>query len=193
MPDQLDLPDLFRRCQRKEEAACEAVYRWISRTAAGILGRDFSNLSRVERDEAADRARYRIAEAMTLGRIAAVSAGNNWPIIAYVKQVVENAAIDVSRQRHDTEGSDQLEAHPASGPGPEGMAIAREALACIERVLTSLEATDRFVFVLKWKGVSTRTVAEDVRRVFQTAMTPQAIDTRFFRLRARIQRDCAEK
>ena len=193
MPDQLDLPDLFRRCQRKEEAACEAVYRWISRTAAGILGRDFSNLSRVERDEAADRARYRIAEAMTLGRIAAVSAGNNWPIIAYVKQVVENAARDVARQRHGTEGSDQLDAHPASGPGPDRMAIGREVLACIERVLNSLEAADRFIFVLKCNGVSTRTIAADVQRLYQIAVTTQAIDTRFSRLRVKIQRECEER
>ena len=94
--------------------ACEAVYRWISRTAAGILGRDFSNLSRVERDEAADRARYRIAEAMTLGRIAAVSAGNNWPIIAYVR------ALQYSRHAPAADLPAELRKKLSSNSSPAG-------------------------------------------------------------------------
>lgn len=193
MPDHLDLPDLFRRCQRKEEAACEAVYRWVSRMAAGILNRGFPNLSRVEREEAADRARYRIVEAMMLGRIDAVNANNNWPLIGYVRHVIENAAKDVVRQRHDIEGTDQLEAHPASGSSPDRSAIAREVLTCIERVLNSLEAVDRFIFVLKWNDVSTRTIAADVRRIHQAVVTTQAIDTRFSRLRAKIRHECDER
>ena len=165
MPDHLDLPDLFRRCQRNEESACAAVYGWVSRVAANILERGFPNLSSLEREEAADRARYRIVEAMMHGRIDAVNANNNWPLMGYVRQVIENAAKDVARQRHDTDTTDQLEAYPAGGSNPERSAIAREVLACIERVLNSLEAVERFIFVLKWKGVSTRAIAADVWRI----------------------------
>lgn len=190
MPDQLDLPDLFHRCQRKEEAACGAIYAWVSRMADRILGRDFSNLSPVERDEAADRARYRIVEAMTLGRIEAVHAKNNWPIIAYVKQVIENAAKDVSRQRHGTDGAEELETYAATGPGPDRQASLRAALACIEQILNSIEPADRFIFILKCNGVATRTIAADIHRLYQVVVTTQAVDTRFSRLRAKIQREC---
>jgi len=193
LPDNLDLPDLFRRCQRKEEAACEALYRWVSRMASSILARDFANLSRVEREEAADKARYRIVEAMIHGRIHAVNANSNWPLIRYVTQVIENAAKDVARQRRDTDGTDQVETYPAGGSSPERSAIAREVLTCIERVLNSLEAIDRFIYVLKWRGASTRTIAADVWRIYQTAVTTQAIDTRFSQFTAKIQRECDER
>jgi DNA-directed RNA polymerase specialized sigma24 family protein len=192
LPDQLDLPDLFRRCQRKEEAACEAIYRWVSRMAVGILARTFSNLSRVEQEEAADRARYRIVEAMMHEKIDAVNATTNWPLIGYVKRVIENAAKDVARQRRDVDGSDQVEGCPASGPSPVQYAIARETAACAERVLNSLEASHRRVFVLKWNGVPTRTVAEEVWRMYGTVLSTQAIDTRYSRLLAKIQRECDE-
>ncbi len=192
MPDQLDLPDLFRRCQRKEDAACEAVYRWVSRMAVGFLARRFPNLSPVEQEEAADRARYRIVEAMMREQIDAVNATSNWPLIGYVKRVVANAGKDVARQRRDVDSSDQVEEYPASGPSPAQNAIGRETLTCAERVLNSVEASHRFVFVLKWNGVSTRTIVEEVRRMYRTVLSTQAIDTRYSRLWAKIQRECDE-
>ena len=193
MPDQLDLPDLFRRCQRSEEAACKSVYDWVSRTVVGIINGRFANLSLVERDEATDRARYQITEAMMLGRIDAVKAGNNWPLIAYVKQVVENAAKGVLRQRHGAEVSVEPGRHVTGEPGPDRQASAHESLACVERVLNSLEAADRLIFFSKLSGVSTRAIAADVRRLFQLVVTTQAIDTRFSRLRVKIQRECRER
>jgi len=190
LPDRLDLRGLFRRCRRNEETACEAVYSWVSRMTTSILNRKFSNLSRIERGEAADRARFRIVEAMSLGRIDAVDANSDWPIIGYVTQVVEHAAIDVWRERHGTEGSDQLETHPARGPSPEAWAISQELLACIERVLRSVEEADRFIFLLKLNGVSADAIAGDLHRILQIVITTQAIDTRFSRLRVKIQREC---
>ena len=158
--------------------------------AAGVLKQRFSNLSRVEREEAADRVRYRITEAMMLGRIEGMDASTSWPIIAYVKKVVDSAAIDVWRARHEVESSDDLVARTGSGPSPEAWTAARERLACIKRVLSSLAEEDRFVFVLKLEGVPTLAVVGDVLRMFHVAVTTQAIDTRFSRLRARIQREC---
>lgn len=60
------LPDLFRRCCGNEEAACADLYRRIARMAAGIVRQSFPNLSRLGQEEAADRARFRIAEAFAV-------------------------------------------------------------------------------------------------------------------------------
>jgi DNA-directed RNA polymerase specialized sigma24 family protein len=193
LPDQLDLPDLFRRCQRNEEAACKAVYVWVSSTVAGIVNGRFANLSRVERDEAADRARYQLTQAMLLGQIDAVNAPNNWPLLAYLKEVVENAARDVLRRRRGTDVSDELRGHAADEPAPDRQASAHESLTCVERVLNSLEATDRLIFFSKLNGVPTRAVAADVRRLFRLVVTTQAIDTRFSRLRTKLRRECRER
>jgi hypothetical protein len=158
---------------------------------AGILRRRFPNLSGVERDEAADTARYRIAEAMTLGRIEGMDATSNWPIISYVKKVVENAGLDVWRARREMEGSDELVGHAASGPSPEAWAAGQELLACVKRLLSSVTEADRLIFFLKLAGLSTLGIAGDLHRLLHVVATAQTIDTRFSRLRARIQQECS--
>ena len=182
-----DLPALLRRCLANDEAAWGECYACVRRVSAGILSR-FQNLSPVERELAGDNARAKIVGAIVEGR---VEGGTTGEILKFFQTVVTNCAHDAWRTRHRADPlpptlQDQT-------PSPFEAARSRAQLECVDKVVHSWSADDRFLLIMKVNGVTTASIKTDLERRFHVFISSEAIDTRFHRLREQLRQRCERK
>ena len=180
------IAELFDRCRKSDEAAWAEFRPWFRRLAARVLG-GFASLSPIEREEVEDFARVAVTMAIAEGRIKAKTDGE---AVGYVRTVVTNAARDAwRRHRADEPLPLVLQDH---GPSLAERLDQRGQLECVEKVIASWTADNRFVFMMKLEGVSTAAIKADLERLFGIFVTTQAVDVRYFRLRNALRRACLE-
>jgi DNA-directed RNA polymerase specialized sigma24 family protein len=177
---------LLDRCRKSDEAAWVEFRPWFRRVATRVLGR-FATLSPVEREEVEDFARVAVAMAISEGRINAKTDGE---AMSYVRTVVTNAARDAWR-RHRAEDPLPLLLRD-NRPSAHERLDQTGRLECVEKVVASWTADNRFVFMMKLESVSTAAIKADLERLFGIFVTTQAVDVRYFRLRNALRRACLE-
>ncbi len=178
--------ELLGRCRKSDEAAWAEFRPWFRRVATRVLGR-FTTLSPVEREEVEDFARVAVAMAISEGRVKAQTDGE---AVSYVRTVVTNAARDAWR-RHRAEDPLPLLLRD-NRPSAHERLDQTGRLECVERVIASWTADNRFVFMMKLESVSTAAIKADLERLFGLFVTTQAVDVRYFRLRNALRRACLE-
>ena len=179
--------ELFGRCRKSDEAAWAEFRPWFRRVATRVLGR-FATLSPVEREQVEDFARVAVAMAISEGRINAQTDGE---AVSYVRTVVTNAARDAWR-RHRAEEPLPLLLRD-NRPSAHERLDQTGRLQCVEKVIASWTADNRFVFMMKLESVSTAAIKADLERLFGLFVTTEAVDVRFFRLRNALRRACLEE
>lgn len=151
-----------------------------------MLGQ-FGNLTPLEREEAQDDARVRIALEIEGQRIKAETDG---AAVSFMRTVVTNAARDIWRRRRPHEPLPPLLRD--GGPSPAERARDRATLQCIERLAQSWSLENRLIFALKLEGTPSTAICADLDRLCGLAISVEAVDVRFSRLRAELRRLCGE-
>jgi len=146
-----------------------------------VLAR-FPNLTPVEREEAEDVARVAMALEVSEGRVKSEADG---AVVGYARVVLANAARDAWRRRRPSEPLPRDLTD--RGPTPAERVALQAELSRLEGLVGAWSAEDRFIFVMKLDGVSTATIKADLERLYGRYVTPEAIDVRFHRLRARLR------
>lgn len=180
----MDLPDILQRCRRDEEVAWQEFNRWFGRLAKRVLG-GFSALSPVEREEAEDTARVRVAVAISRDRI---KGSTNGEIVNFGKTVLINSGRTAWTRRRPAEPLPVLLRD--RGPAPSEAAAYQAQLDCIKRRIESWSRDNRWIFMMKLDSVSTAAITADLERVFGLFVTPEAVDVRFHRMRTELRRVC---
>jgi DNA-directed RNA polymerase specialized sigma24 family protein len=87
----------------------------------------------------------------------------------------------------DPAGSPALAQVPDEAPSQAEQAIAAEQLGRAEKLLLSWSPEDRYLFIAKLNGVSTRLIQQTLERPpFECFTAVTTVDTRFHRLRKRL-------
>jgi len=178
------LLDLIQRCRNHDEAAWAEFRAWFGRVAARVLSR-FSNLTPVEREEAQDDARVKVALEIEAGRITAETDGG---VVMFIRTVVLNTARDAWRRRRPNDPLPPMLRDQS--PSPAEQARFKAQLDCIQALSETWSVDNRFVFGMKLQQVPSTIIKGDLERLFGLFITVEAVDVRFFRLRAELRRRC---
>jgi len=180
------LGELLERCREQDESAWAEFRSSFHRIALRVLAR-FRGLSRLEKEEAEDTARVAVAIEISEGRVKAKTDGE---AVSYARTVVTNAARDVWRRRRP--GAPLPMFLRDGQPSPLDRASVAALLRRTKELIDSWSAENRFVFMMKLENVSTLAIKEDLERLFGVFLTPEAVDVRFFRLRAVVREYCSK-
>ena len=180
------LVSLLERCRDQDAAAWREFRQRFGRIAGRVLA-GFGNLTPLEREEAEDTARVATSLEIDAGRIKAATDG---AVVGFLRTVISNAARDVWRRRRPGEPLPPLLDDGA--PSPLARARQHAELDCAQRVIASWDSTSRFIFLMKLESVSTAVIKADLERLFNVFLSPEAVDVRFFRLRADVRRQCRQ-
>jgi hypothetical protein len=178
------LCELIQECRAQDEAAWLEFQSRFARIADRVLGR-FPNLSQLEREEAQDNARVSAALEINAGRVKATTDG---AMVSFMKTVVVNAARDVWRRRRPNDPLPPVLRD--DGPSPAERAKFKAQLDCAERVIGTWNPDDRFIFAMKLEQVPSAVIKADLQRLFCLFITVEAVDVRYFRLRAKVRHEC---
>jgi DNA-directed RNA polymerase specialized sigma24 family protein len=138
---------------------------------------------------------------VTVVRHGEIRGASNAEIDAYVCTAIRNRALNILRGRGRRREVDQR-AFEVAGPDPGGrpghdalveaphqdaQAVAAEQLGRAEKLLLSWPAEDRYLFIAKLNGVSTRVIQQTLERPpFDFFIAVTTVDSRFHRLRRRV-------
>jgi DNA-directed RNA polymerase specialized sigma24 family protein len=156
-------------------------------------------LSHADQDDA-------VADALTslvsVVRRNEISGASNAEIDAYVCRALRNRALNLLRGRTrrrevgagvseasdpDPAGSPVHDLVADAAPSQTARAIAAEQLGRVEKLLQCWSPEDRYLFIAKLNGVSTRLIQQTLERPpFQSFTAVTSVDTRFHRLRKRL-------
>jgi hypothetical protein len=175
---------LLERCREQDAAAWREFRQRFGRVARRALA-GFGNLTPLEREEAEDTARVAVSLEIEGGRVKATTDG---AVVGFLRTVITNAARDVWRRRRPGEPLPPRLSDRA--PSPLARTGQRAELDCAERVILAWDSTNRFIFLMKLEGVSTAAIKADLARLFNVFLSAEAVDVRFFRLRADLRRQC---
>jgi DNA-directed RNA polymerase specialized sigma24 family protein len=185
----LTLAALLRRCAT-EEADAWAELGALVRRVAGRALRPFPGLTPAERQDVEAGALERLVEAIRAGEIRGTSDGE---IAGYIAQVLRRRALDLlsaaSRARRAGGVPPDL---AAPDPDPERQAAMREAIAAVRGEMATWSPQDQLLFLLKLHGTSAGGIRTGLARVFGHAVEAGTVDTRYFRLRAKLVRALKE-
>jgi transposase len=133
----MELVRMLEGCRDDEPDAWEAFLRYFSQ-ASGVVLSSFFSLSSLDREEAADTARFKIVAEIRADRVKAVHAGE---FVNFVRVTVKRCALDLLRARPPRdEVSQEL---PDRSPGPFNVVASRSRLDCIEKVLDAWAEDER--------------------------------------------------
>jgi len=178
------LSELVQACRARDDAAWLEFQGCFARIAGRVLER-FPNLTRLEREEAQDNARVNVALEIDGGRVKATT---DAAVVSFIKTVVSNAARDVWRRRRPNDPLPPLLRD--EGPSPAERAKFRMQLECAEQVIGAWNPDDRLIFAMKLEQVPSATIKAELERLFRLFITVEAVDVRYFRLRARVREQC---
>lgn len=157
---------------------------WFRRLARRVLAR-FSDLTPLEREEAEDAARVKVALEISHHGITGTSSGE---ITNFAKRVVTNCARDIWKRRRLNEPLPPLLRD--EGPSPWEAAKFQGQLECAKSVLAAWSQENRWIFMMKLNNVTAATIKADLERLFGTYIAVESVDARFSRLRAELRRRC---
>lgn len=180
----VDLLDVLRRCQNHDEAAWQVFHVWFRRLASRVLTR-FPDLSPLEREEAEDAARVKVALEISHHGITGTSSGE---ITNFGKRVVTNCARDIWKRRRPTEPLPPLLRD--DGPSPFEAAKFQSEIECAKRVLAEWGQENRCIFMMKLDNIAAATIKADLERLFGLYIAIESVDARFSRLRAELRQRC---
>jgi DNA-directed RNA polymerase specialized sigma24 family protein len=180
-----ELNDVLERCTADDAEAWSLLRGAVHRVAGRAL-RPFVSLSRDDRIDIEAATMTRLVEAVRRGDIRGRSDGE---IAAYIGQALRNRALDVGQSAWIRRRDGQpLVDVPARAPDPERAAIERQELERVRAEIATWPSEDQLLFHLKLVGTSATGIAAALRRLFDETVDPATVDTRYFRLRARLRR-----
>jgi DNA-directed RNA polymerase specialized sigma24 family protein len=191
-----ELSALVERCRADEAAAWDRFAVWVRERGRAIY-RGVHGLSDADRDDAAAETLTRLVSAVRRGEIRGTS---NAEIDAYVCTALRRRGLNVLRglARRPDAARDLPEERGAGatasrrdavdgGLSQDAHAIAAEQLGRAEKLLLSWPADDRYLFIAKLNGVSSRVIQETLEQPpFRCFVAIATVDTRFQRLRRRV-------
>jgi DNA-directed RNA polymerase specialized sigma24 family protein len=190
MPGELRV--LLERCRLEEPLAWEAFTSWTRRRAAAIL-RAIGKLSKADREDVIADALSRLLRAV---RHDGISGSSNAEIHGYVRATIRNQALNLLRARAQSlEAADESTWTSRDGdqgsrevadeqPSQDAQMIVSEQLGRVHEVLQSWSPADRYLFLAKINGVSSRTIQRTLSNPpFVSRMALATVNTRFHRLR----------
>lgn len=180
----VDLLDLLRRCQNHDEAAWQDFHLWFRRLARRVLTR-FPDLSPLEREEAEDAARVKVALQISHDGITGTSSGE---ITNFGKRVVTNCARDIWKGRRPSEPLPPLLRD--GGPSPFEAAKFQAEIECARGLLAGWSQENRCIFMMKLDNIAAATIKADLGRLFGLYIAVESVDARFSRLRAELRQRC---
>jgi hypothetical protein len=180
----MDLADLLERCRLRDETAWHAFHEWYGRLARRVLAR-YPTLTPVEREEAQDAARVRLAVQISDGKVRGTTGGE---ITNFAKVLLVNCARDVWKRKRPMEPLPPFLRD--EGPSPWETARFSAQLDCARQLIDSWSADDRLIFLMKQENVSASLIKADVARLFGFFISEAAVDTRVYRLRNELRRHC---
>jgi DNA-directed RNA polymerase specialized sigma24 family protein len=195
---------LLQRCRAEEAAAWAEFAGRVEQSGRVILGA-IRGLSPSDREDVvADALRSLVA----VVRCNEISGQTNGEIGNYVCATLRNRALNALRRDTRRREAGEVAAEPGlahtqgdsvrrevadTTPPPDAQAIVSEQLDRAEKLLLSWSATDRYIFLAKFNGVTARTIQETLERPpFGVFIAAATIDTRFHRLRERLMRHILE-
>jgi DNA-directed RNA polymerase specialized sigma24 family protein len=193
-----ELHALLERCRAEDARAWECFAAWVKTRGRTIVG-TVDNLSDADREDAvADT----LTSLVTVVQRGEINGASNAEIDAYVCRALRNRALNVLRWRTrrrevgagtseipspDLAGSPTFDHMPDEAPSQAEQAIAAEQLGRAEKLLLSWSPEDRYLFIAKLNGVSTRLIQQTLERPpFECFTAVTTVDTRFHRLRKRL-------
>jgi DNA-directed RNA polymerase specialized sigma24 family protein len=193
-----ELHTLLARCRAGEAPAWEHFAAWVKARGRAVLG----GVDQLGEADGEDAVAETLQSLITVVRRGEIRGASNAEIDAYVCTAIRNRALNVLRGRARRRELDH-QASPAScrepGTSPtydevpdetspqDAQAVAAEQLGRAEKLLSSWPAEDRYLFLAKLNGVSTRVIQQTLERPpFNCFTAVTTVDSRFHRLRQRV-------
>jgi DNA-directed RNA polymerase specialized sigma24 family protein len=191
-----ELSALLERCRADEATAWERFAVWVRERGRAVY-RGVHRLTDADRDDAVAETLTSLVSAVRRGEIRGAS---NAEIDAYICTALRRRALNVLRglarrpevpREAPESGTGPMPGSPRDaadgGSSQDVQAIAAEQLGRAEKLLLSWPAGDRYLFIAKLNGVSSRVIQETLEQPpFRCFTSIATVDTRFHRLRRRL-------
>jgi DNA-directed RNA polymerase specialized sigma24 family protein len=190
-----DLHALLERCRADDGAAWEHFAGWVTTRGRAILG----GVDRLSDADGEDAVAETLKSLVTVVRRGEIRGASNAEIDAYVCTAIRRRALNVLRGRARRREVESITDVPDveiqdETSSQDARAIAAEQLDRVEALLWSWPAEDRYLFIAKLNGVSARLIRQTLQQPpFHHFTALATIDTRFHRLRQRLQDEVAER